>query len=299
MGAVINSKLILALSISLIFSCGETEQIGDKLSASEIEYLRLRAARKCINETNEDYADFISSSNSAFIDYERNENQWKYVYKYNSAVTRTHKVFVWKKTSTAVYFRILTDETTPKNIYLKFSKTANNDLMRSVQEDDCAQGDYEASASSSSVSLRNNDENAINDTSTTSYRFFRTYAYSSSLPGFFGNLSLTLKRQNYNDKDEVTTSTTDLYEFTAVTPEEQPSDVYTAAEYGTQPTRYYCIITSANPVGTATYRRYTVVPTDILNPTAAGNNITCDNSSDTPTVTLGTESFTPGTELIF
>lgn len=299
MGAVINSKHVLAVILVLFFGCNSTEQIGNRLTADEIEYLRSQAAAKCVSQTNSDYADFIADSNSAMLDYERNQIQWNYTYKYNGTLSRTHKIYVWKVTSSAVYFRILTDETTPKNIYIKYSKTANNDLMRSIQEDDCAQGLYEASANSSSVTLTQNDENFSRQDVDVQYKINRSYAFASSFPGLFGNLKLTYKKQLYDNSDKPTTATTDLYEITAVAKVDQPSTVYNDnAYYGTQPNRYYCLLKSANPVGAATYRRYTVVPIDLTNPTGSSFNLTCDNSSDTPTVTLGTESFVPATELI-
>ncbi len=300
MGAVINSKHVLFLFLAIFIGCNSTEQIGKHLSAAELEYLRSIAAAKCVSDTNSEYEDFIASSNTAMLDYDRNAIQWNYTYKYNGTLSRTHKIYVWKVSASAVYFRIVTDETTPKNIYIKYSKTANNDLMRSIQEDDCAQGAYEASASSSTVTLTQNDENFSRQDANVQYKVNRSYSFSSAFPGLFGNLKHTYKKQLYDNDDKPTTATTDLYEITSVTAVDQPSAVYNDnAYYGTQPTRYYCLLTSANPMGSATYRRYTVVPIDLTNPTVATYNLTCDNSSDAPTVTLGTESFVPAAELTF
>lgn len=78
---------------------------------------------------------------------------------------------------------------------------------------------------------------------------------------------------------------------------DQSSTVYTNAAYTN---RVYCLVTSADASGSNTYRKYTTTFTDLMNAQSGALNLTCDASSDTPTITVGVtnpETFTPGTEL--
>lgn len=286
MEADINSKFSLFLVFLLIVACGETEQIGNKLNAGEIEYLRQRAARKCISETNPEFADFISSSNSTLLGYNRNDQEWDYKY---SSSGKTHKIYVWKQTSSAVYFHIVTSETTPKHIFLKYSLAANNDLMREVQADGCAQLDYDTAVSSSSVTMNKDDSTFSVHNTDFQYKFFRTWTFNSSQSGFFGFLSYTLKKQYYNNDDETVSTPAvenDTHVITAVaTPTDQSDDNYISVDY---PNRFYCLITD-----------YTTTHVDVVEADdATDSNLTCQNTDDTTDVTVGTETFNPDVELI-
>lgn len=208
--------------------------------------------------------------------------------KYSSS-GKTHKIYIWKRTATAVYFHIVTSETTPKHIFLKVSTTANSALMREVQTDGCAKGVYVSTANSSAVTMKKDDSLFTIHSSVAKYKLFKTWTFISSQPGFFGFLTYTLKKQYYdNNGNTVTTPAVenDTYSVTAVSaPIAQSSDSYTSLDY---PNRYYCLVND-----------FTTQHIDVVEAgDTTDSNLACDNSGDAPTVTVGTETFTPATELI-
>lgn len=285
-GAVINSKLIVSLFLGLIVSCGQTNDIGDKLSQGELDYLRQRAAEKCREESASDYNNFISSSNSNILNFRRDEIEWNLQYKVGTNVVKTHKIFVWKRSPNAVYLRILTSESTPKNIFIKFSTTATRDLMNEVKTDGCA-GTIggllsKASSSGSSVVLGQDDKNFTPNGTETQSKIFRTYSFSAAEPAFFGFLKFKYTKQYYDLKgNSVSTpaAETESYEVASTAEEDQLSDVYSSNVH--YPNRRFCLVAD-----------YTAAHIDVL----TLSNLQCD-SSDTSTVTVGAESFSPGTEL--
>ncbi len=285
----------------LLLACGKTEEIGNKLSADEIAYLRARALRKCRADTNDDYVDFISASNSAMNDLERDEDQWTIK---SSASTTTHDIYVWKQTSTAVYFRIVIKETSGANtnVYLKWSKTANNDLMRSAQEDECLKDIYVGSSSSSgSVTLKWEDK-TFGVEGDNKFKNTRTFSYSSGLPAVFGLLKYSITKNFYDEDGDSVSTPAAIKETYSITNTsiiaQDDSDDYTNDTY--YPNRVYCLVTSADKTGDNTYRKYTSTFTDIVEAGNNGANLTCQNTSDTLDVTVGTvnpETFDPDGEL--
>lgn len=287
--------MIFLLSLFLAVSCGDVEEIGNKLSDAEIEFLRQRASAKCLTETNGDYSDFIRSAQSALNDFDRDEDQWEF-----KDGTKTHDIYVWKQTASAVYFRIVIkqSEGNDKHIYVKWTKDMTSDLMKSVQEDECAKKLYTASSSSSTVTLRKDDKDFTRKDDDEQFKNFRTFTYSSNFPAFFGLLIYKIEKRFFdNDDDSIGTPETTTYTITPVTsPAEQPSTDYKdPVDY---PTRFYCLVTSAD--ATSTYRRYTSTFTDLITVGTSGANLTCNNL-DTGTVTVGVtdpETFSPATELL-
>jgi hypothetical protein len=234
-------------------------------------------------------------------DLDRDEDQWTFK---TSASTTTHDIFVWKRTVSAVYFRIVVKQTSGanKNIYLKWSKTANNDLMRSAQKDECLKDRYVGSSSSSgAVTLKWEDkdftvegDNKIKNT--------RIFSYKAGLPAIFGLLTYSITKNYYDDDgDPVSTpaTTKETYSITKATVTEQDdSDDYANNQY--YPNRVYCLVTSEEAETGDTFRRYTTTFTDILNGGNSGVNVECQNTNDTDPVSVGTvnpETFDPDTEL--
>jgi hypothetical protein len=258
------------------------------LTQDEINYLRARAEKKCISDSNGDFGDFISDSSSTMLGFDRDKKEWDFKY---SASGQTHKIYIWKSTNSAVYFHIVTSGTSPKHIFLKYSTASNSALMKQVQADGCAGTDYTTSASSSTVTMKKDDPDFSTYNSDTKYKFFRTWNFKSSLPGFFGFMDYTLKKQFYNNSGSTVSTPaaiTETHTITSVaTPTDQSSDSYTSVDY---PNRYYCLVTS--------YTTTQIDPVEVINGASPASNLTCDNTGDSPTVTVGTETFTPATELL-
>ncbi len=290
--------------MATLLSCGETEQIGNKLEADELAYLRARAAAKCISESNPEFRDIIEESNSNLVDYVRADastgDAWKYIYKKSTSTTAdaTHYVYVWRQTTSYTIFRIVLDNAgSTQNIFLKYDSTINNDMFRTIQEDICAKTFTSGSTNSSSGTIKIDDPAfTVTGTGTSAkYKFFRTYSLSSAFPAFFTSLRLARIKKIYNDDDAQTSSETYNYTIEALGSPEQP-DVYTDATIqSNNPT--YCLATSAAPTGTNTYRDYTF-PINVLAPVAAGSNLTCNTTG--VAITDGAVTFTPtgvGSEL--
>lgn len=287
------------LALILVVACGQTENIGGKLSPEELDSLRLAAAQKCLKDSEKDAEDFIASSNSHLLDYGRNANEWTFTYKKASTVVDTHNIYIWKVTSNAVFFRIRLAGSTPKNVYLKYTTTQNNDIMKNIQAQVCDTTNYKGSSlSSGGASVRKDDSSFTRQDASTLYKNFRTYTFDASQPAFFGELKLKLDQKLYDNNENFKSTTTYLYEINGVaSPVTQSSANYKSdADY---PNRYYCMVNSAAPTGTNTYRAYTfpidLLVTDITQ--AAQSNLSCQTGSDSPTITVGAESFTPATEL--
>lgn len=297
MEAVINSKGILLFAFLVVLSCGKTEEIGNKLTPEEIANLRARAASKCLSDTNEEYADFIADSNEAMLGYDRNGQEWDFNFKKNGTATETNKIHVWRVTNTAVYFRIALSTSPVEHVYIKYTKGANQGIMKSVQQLGCSQGLYKASVSSSTVTLNNDDKNFSQESSTVQYKVFRNFSFSSSQPALFGLLKYTLKTQKYDNDEKPTSSTTDSYEIVVdTTPTNQPSTVYNDPDfYGNTPSvRHYCLVVWDPAAGT-TYQKYPIQPIDFTPISSA--TINCSTGNDTNDVTIGTEVFNPEVDL--
>lgn len=265
----------------VIYACGKTESIGNKLTDEEIANLRARASAKCNADTNPEFADFISDSNSTMIDFDRNVQEWSLTGSNNTSVT--HKIHVWKTTTTAVYFRIFVDDSTPKNIFLKYSKTANEALMKRVQLDGCARSDYTTSVSSSTVTMKKDDSTFTFNTADNKFKQFRTWTFKSSLPGFFGFFEHVLKKQYYdNDGKEISTpaAVTTTYAVKTISEADQPSTNYNDPSYQNG---HYCLINS-NATQFIDVTRISV--SDPL-----PSNLNCKLVTDNTGITVGAETF--------
>jgi hypothetical protein len=254
---------------------------------------------KCISDSNADYGDFISDSTSKMLDLDRDEVQW--TFKDSANTTQTNDIFIWKVSSSAIYFRIVAKKTTGtnQNIYLKWSRTANSDLMRSLQEDECAKVvGTTASSNSGSVTMHVDDTTFHVEDPKTQYKNYRTFSYSSSWPSIFGLLSYSIKKQLYDNDGNATTNTTQT--FTIASGSVVSQDQANYANDLSYPNRIYCLVNSAERASGKTYRKYSSVFKDILDPAGDTANFTC-STSDTATVTMGVanqETFDPDTELI-
>jgi hypothetical protein len=225
-------------------------------------------------------------------DLDRDENQWSFKV---SGSSQTHNIYVWKVSATAVYFRfqLVQASGSDKNIFVKWSFTSNNDLMRSVQQDECAEIDgYSASSSSSSVTLKNEDEDYTTYTTDNDFKFknFRTFKYAASWPALFGLLSYDIKKQFYDLKGNAVSTpaaVTEAYTIAKITPDTtDQNDLVTF-----YPNRTYCLIESAER-GSNTYRKYTSIFTNILqadnlDQADTDDGLHCD-SSDSAMLEVGT-----------
>lgn len=198
-----------------------------------------------------------------------------------------------------MFFRIRLAQTPPKNIYLKYTKTQNNDIMKNMQAFVCDTVTYKGSSQSSgAVTLKQDDTTFSREDASNLYKLFRTYSFTATEPGFFGHLQLKSEKKLYDNNEVYKSTSTDTYDVTSdTTPTSQDETDY--KDNTAYPNRTYCMIDSAAPTGTNTYRTYTFpinfLVTDLT--ATATSHLNCATGSDTPTITVGAETFTPGTEL--
>jgi hypothetical protein len=250
---VINSKLFSVSILSLFFliSCQEELQKGSDLSASELAYIRARAAAKCVSESNTDFSDFEDSSNSTMLGSDRNTT-WMFEYKKDSTVIETSYIFVWKVSSPYVYYRIKLNESgVVKNQFLKVDTTTNNEMMRNLQEQDCAKTlDVSVGPSSMTVNI---DTALATEDATTLVKYEKDYRLVTSYPAYFGSVNRKITKKSYNT-DEVLQKT-EVYDY-----------VFSSSSDTTQPDNYndasiinaeYCVVTNTTAVLPDTLDNYT------------------------------------------
>ena len=282
---VINSKLFSVSILSLFFliSCQEELQKGSDLSASELAYIRARAAAKCVSESNTDFSDFEDSSNSTMLGSDRNTT-WMFEYKKDSTVIETSYIFVWKVSSPYVYYRIKLNESgVVKNQFLKVDTTTNNEMMRNLQEQDCAKTlDVSVGPSSMTVNI---DTALATEDATTLVKYEKDYRLVTSYPAYFGSVNRKITKKSYNT-DEVLQKT-EVYDY-----------VFSSSSDTTQPDNYndasiinaeYCVVTNTTAVLPDTLDNYTFpftltcTTSDINGPDGNGDSV---------------EDFDPITELV-
>lgn len=251
---VISSKLsstFLFLSLALISSaCEKQISKGDELTQAERDYLRQRAALKCIEQTNSDYKSFERSTNDTMLGLERNQT-WKYEYKKDNVVVETSYLYVWKVSPPHVYFRLrITEEGSTTNKFYKFDTSSNIDMIRNLQKKRCDKS-LDISDSSNSISVRIEEARTRIDDENLSegeidYRIPNTY------PPFFGNLNRKKTVRTLDNDEKVTKTETFDYVFSTNASTTQPTS-YTDPSIVN---RKFCIPTFTNPVPPATLNVY-------------------------------------------
>lgn len=282
---VINSKICLVpiLSFLLLSSCQEELQKGSELSDAELAYLRARAAAKCVSESNADFSDFEDSSNSTMLNSERT-NTWKLEYKKDNTIIETSYIYVWKVSSPFVYYRIKLNESgVVKNQFLKVDTTTNDEMMRNLQEQDCAKTlDVSVGPSSMVVNI---DTALATEDSTTLVKYEKDYRLVTSYPAYFSSLNRKITKKSYNN-DEVLQKT-EIYDyvFTNISNTTLP-DTYNDASITNAE---YCVVTNTTAVLPDTLDNYTF-PFTLTCTTSDTNGPDGDGDS--------VEDFDPVTELV-
>ena len=282
---VINSKLftVSILSLLLLISCQEELQKGSDLSDSELDYIRARAAAKCVSESNTDFSDFEDSSNSVMLNSER-ENTWKLEYKKDNTVIETSYIYVWKVSSPFVYYRIkLTEAGVVKNQFLKVDTTTNDEMMRNLQEQDCAKTlDVAVGPSSMTVNV---DSGLATEDSSTLAKYEKDYRLITSYPAYFGSLNRKITKKSYNNSEVLQKTEVFDYVFTNTSDTTLPDTYNDASIVNAE----YCVVTNTTAVLPDTLDNYTFpftltcTTSDTAGPDGNGDTV---------------EDFDPATELV-
>ncbi len=250
---VINSKILILtiLSLFVVSSCQEELQKGSELSASELAYIRARAAAKCVAESNTDFSDYEDSSNSVMMNSERG-NTWKLEYKKDNTLIDTSYIYVWKVTPSSIYYRIkLTESGVVKNQFLKVDTTTNDEMMRNLQEQDCAKTlDVAVGPSSMTVNV---DTGLATEDSSTLVKFERDYRLITSYPAYFGSLNRKITKKSYNNDEELQKTEVFDYVFTNTSDTTLPDTYNDASIVNAE----YCVVTYSPAVLPDTLDNYT------------------------------------------
>lgn len=211
-------------------------------------------------------------------------NTWKLEYKKDNTVIETSYIYVWKVSSPYVYYRVkLTEAGVVKNQFLKVDTTTNNEMMRNLQEQDCAKTlDVSVGPSSMTVNI---DTALATEDATTLVQYEKDYRLVTSYPAYFASLNRKITKKSYNTDEVLQKTEVYDYVFTNSSDTAQP-DVYNDTSITNIE---YCVISNTTAVLPDTLDNYSFPFT--LTCTASDTNGPDGNSDSV-------EDFDAATELV-
>lgn len=284
-GAVINSKkfLVLGLFIGLLTSCQESLQRGDSLSDAERQFLRERAAAKCIAASDSDYNELNGNSISSMLNYARGTT-WKLEHRQGSTLLSTSFLYVWKVAAPNVYILQKDATTDPVTFrFIKLNTTANTDMFDNIQKKICDKT-FEGSVNSSSVTpvikvaRAREDAETLTETDT-------TYYFASNFPAYFGSVERTRVKRTFDNDGKAKETITNEYKIVEPATTTTLESTYNSVNY---PNREYCVVEFTPAVLPATLNVY-AFPFDLNCTTSDTNGPDADGDA--------VEDFDPITEL--
>jgi len=229
-------------------ACEKQIQKGDELTQQERDYLRQRAAQKCIEQTNDTYKTYERATNDTMLGFERNQT-WKIEYKKDNVVVETSYLYVWKVSPPDVYFRLRqTENGTTTNKFYKFNTLSNMDMVRNLQKKRCAKS-MDISDSGSSINVRIEDPRVRIDDETLNEGEM-DYRLTTAYPPFFGNLNRKKTLRTLDNDEKVTKTETFEYVFSTNAVTTQPISYTDVAN------RTFCVPTFTSPIPPETLNVY-------------------------------------------
>jgi hypothetical protein len=236
--------------MTLSAACEKQVQVGDELTQAERDYLRQRAAQKCIEQTNDTFKSYERSTNDTMLAHERNQT-WKIEYKKDSTVVETFYLYVWKVSPPHVYYRLRqTESGTTVNKFYKFDTFANIDMVRNLQKKSCAKS-MEISSNSGAISIQIDDPRVRIDNDSLSEGEV-DYRLTTAYPPFLGNLNRKKTVRTLDNDEKVTKTETFDYVFSTNTATTQPTS-YTDTSIVN---RSFCVPTFTSPIPPETMNVY-------------------------------------------
>ncbi len=236
--------------IGTLLSCGDTEQIGNKLSAEELAYLRARAAAKCLSENRSAMTNYITENNRTLMEELERGDSWPLTYN-DDGSTRNFNIYVWKVDATngIIYLRVFIDDRSDANIYLKLSTAQNTTILNDLLAHKCAKDYDSVNIGGSSVTAVIDNERAV-ATSTTQTEDDYTYRFVSVFPAYMSFYNNTLTSKTYNNDDDLTNTDTFTYTVGAQTTVTLTASYKDASLDNIE----YCIpVVNTTPVANTTY----------------------------------------------
>jgi hypothetical protein len=281
-------SIILIVLLSLM-SCRKEEGVWDELTDAERTALRARASSKCLAAAADDVLDFTTTSNTELLRFSRLDS-WKLEYKKASVLVETSNIYVWKVSGSTVYFLFkMLEGGSPRNIFVKFKKTTNSEMLEDLRVKKCAKIETETFSIGRSTITGKIDEGRVLVDADTYSKTIATHTYNDEVPAFFGFFNKVRVKTLYNDEtDAVKSSETFNYVITRITDiVSLPTDFTNDTNY---PNKTYCVVTYSKPAAINVY--------PLPNATAYG--LACTSSSSVgPDPGSDGEDFDPDTELVY
>lgn len=280
---VINFKFVsFALAVLIVSSCRKVEEIGNKLTADELAYLRERATKQCITDSDGAYLEYERSTNTNMLNFERGQT-WKYEEKTNDTVTNTNFIYVWKVAAPNVYFRFkLKEGSIFRNRFIKIDTSANVDMIRAIQKLQCAKTYDSVSNTNYSVSISDTGELTRQDAETRVQTTSR-YSFSTTFPSYFGFLQNVIEDKTYDNNDVAKATTKKEYTISSNANTTLPASYTDSVEI---PNREFCVPTYTAPASGSSYNTY-----------AFPYQLTCLTADNGDVTVNGTIEFEPDQEL--
>lgn len=234
--------LMIAFCTSFLTSCEENVQAGGDLTDAERQYLRERAATKCLSETASEYKELYNDMVTNMLTYARNY-AWKIEQKrtQNSStqIVFTHTLAVWKVDPPHIYYRMRREggSSTTNTVYYKMSTTDNIDMVLNIQKLECDKT-YVVSGNVTQQIVTINDPRQSEEAD----KYFDVsteYRINESYPAFFSNYNKKITRTNLDANFKVTSTVIDEWTITPITNPAAQVEPYTNSTYVN---RMYCIV---------------------------------------------------------
>lgn len=196
-------KILFILFILLaLVSCREEEAGWDDLTPEEQTALRNRSLNNCLQKSNEHFDDFKSISGDYFYGTGAYAvgTTFNHVFKEDSVTDYTHKITIWKITTTDIYFLIEIDDSTNEYRFLKIPKTTNDAMISSLQTKYCDNSD----SRDLKFSLATSSKTYKQMRSTSTQELTHTFTYSNSLPAFFSSYQESRNEQPLDTNGDAT-----------------------------------------------------------------------------------------------
>ena len=252
--------LVFIVLVSGLLACQKKEGIWDELTTAERLALRNRAETKCRSDSNSHFDSFTTTSDGLFYGSESADYVKGTTFNHSfDSGDYTHKITIWKKTATDVYFLIFVDDSTDVYRFLKIPKTTNDSMIADLQDKYCDKTtgrDTDFSLSTSSKTYK--QFKTVSSTKESTY----TFTYSFSLPAFFSYYKESRKDQTLDANGDATGAAKTLVGTlsAAVAPVANVPEFDTYAEYlAAYPSTTLCVV------------NYSAIPYDV----------TCDDTGAT------------------
>jgi hypothetical protein len=179
----------------------------NELSPGEQTAINLARYTKCMDDSTRNYNDFLATSGTDLVDYDRDQ-AWKYEYKKDDTIVETSSVSVWRVNGTVAYFRYsLSEGGVTKNKFVKITTTINGEMINDLKDQKCAKRNKITITDSASSATAKLVEVAGADDADTNFTVNVTHTFDYTQPAYFGALKLKRTKKTYNNDTDALTKT--------------------------------------------------------------------------------------------